>query len=66
MFVNKNKNLRLNIYNIIQILKNLYYLQDKIFNIENKYCLKYCFIAQQIFYYTKTKILLKNNNKTIL
>ncbi len=45
MFVNKNKSLRLNIFKIIQILKNLYYLQDKIFDVENRYCLKYCFIA---------------------
>ncbi len=45
MFVNKNKNLRLNIFKIILILKNLYYLQSKIFNVKNKYCLKCCFIV---------------------
>ncbi len=45
MFVNKNKSLKLNIFKIIQILNNLYYLQDKIFNIKNKYYLKYCFVA---------------------
>ncbi len=45
IFVNKNRNLRLNIFEIIQILNNLYYLQNKIFDIENRYCLKYCFVA---------------------
>ncbi len=45
MFVNKSKSLRLNIFDIMQILKNLYYLQSKIFDIKNKYCLKYCFVA---------------------
>ena len=45
IFINENKNLKLNIFKIIQILNNLYYSQNKIFNIENKYCLKCCFIA---------------------
>ncbi len=45
MFVNKSKSLRLNTFKIMQILKNLYYSQNKIFNIENKCCLKYCFVA---------------------
>ncbi len=45
MFVNKNKSSKLNIFEIMQILNNLYYLRDKIFDIENKYCLKYCFIT---------------------
>ena len=45
MFVNKSKNLRLNIFEIMQILNNLYYLRDKIFDIKNRYCLKCCFIA---------------------
>ncbi len=45
MFINKNKSLRLNMFNIIQILKNLCYSQNKNFNIKNKYCLKCCFIA---------------------
>ncbi len=45
IFVNKNKNSKLNIFKIIQILNNLYYLRNKIFDIKNKYCLKYCFVA---------------------
>jgi len=45
MFINESKSLRLNIFEIIQILNNLYYSRDKIFDIENKYCLKCYFVA---------------------
>ncbi len=45
MFVNKNKSSKLNMFKIIQKLNNLCYSRDKIFDVENKYYLKCCFIA---------------------
>ncbi len=41
MFINKDKNWSLNMFNIIQVLNNLCYLQSENFDIKNKYCLKY-------------------------
>ncbi len=49
MFINKNKSSKLNMFKIMQILNNLCYSQNKIFNIENRCCLKCYFITQQIF-----------------
>jgi len=40
MFVNESESLRLNMFEIMQMLKNLYHSQDKIFDVENKCCLK--------------------------